>query len=81
MTATLQAPAPTPQKRRKAMPELVYIQARFPPKVGLDRRIIHLWDGLEGAAYRVNYYDKERQKFPECYFVLVKGPNDLEISQ
>lgn len=73
--------APLFKKRRKALPERTRLLERFPPKYSLDRRIVHLWDGLEGAAYRVNYFDKDAEAFPESYFVLVKGPSpaDMEV--
>ena len=65
------------QETPKEFPEMTRLRGKYPTKGGLERSIIHLFDGFEGAAYRINYFDRETETFPESHFVLVQGPDSI----
>lgn len=70
-----------PKPKTLPFPDTLRLEARFPFKEGLERKIVHLFDGAEGDAYRVNYLDPKTGFIPESHFVLVKGtgPDDIKI--
>lgn len=72
------------EKKPKTLPfpNTLRVEARFPFREGLDRKIVHLFNGPEVEAYRVNYCDPRTGFIPESYFVLVKGtgPDDIEVT-
>lgn len=58
----------TPQLAAAPPAALEVLEAKFPERMGLRRRISHLW----GKYYRVNYYDPSAQNFiVESHFIKV----------